>query len=119
MPLIQVDLERDLFESHHEELSRAIHDAQIDSLGVPADDLFQVFRPHGPGEIKFDPGYNGVDRQHLFLIRITMVHKYSVASKQKLYGAIVERLGQHGVRAEDIQICVVENGFEDWYAGLL
>jgi len=46
-----------------------------------------------------------------------MVHMYSVAIKQKLYRAIVERLGQHGVRAEDILISVVENGFEDWYAG--
>jgi hypothetical protein len=42
---------------------------------------------------------------------------YSVAIKQKLYRAIVERLRQHGVRAEDILISVVENGFEDWYAG--
>jgi hypothetical protein len=117
VPLIQVDLERDLFERLHEELSRAIHDAQIEALGIPADDLFQVFRPHDAGELKFDPGYNGVDRQHLVLIRITMVHMYSVAIKQKLYRAIVERLGQHGVRAEDILISVVENGFEDWYAG--
>ena len=117
MPLIQVDLERDLFERLHEELSRGIHDAQIEALGIPVDDLFQVFRPHDAGELTFDPGYNGVDRQHLVLIRITMVHMYSVAIKQKLYRAIVERLGQHGVRAEDILISVVENGFEDWYAG--
>ncbi len=117
MPLIQVDLDRDLFDSLHEEMSRAVHDAQIDALGVPADDLFQVFRPHDAGELKFDPGYNGVDRRRLVLIRITMVHMYSVASKQKLYRAIVDRLGPYGLRAEDILISVVENGFEDWYAG--
>jgi hypothetical protein len=111
VPLIQVDLERDLFERLHEELSRGIHDAQIEALGIPVDDLFQVFRPHDAGELKIAP------RQHLVLIRITMVHMYSVAIKQKLYRAIVERLGQHGVRAEDILISVVENGFEDWYAG--
>ena len=119
MPLIQIDLDRDLFQSLHEELSKAIHDAQIDALDIPADDLFQVFRPHDAGELKFDPRYNGVDRRHLVLIRITMVHMYSVATKQKLYRAIVERLGEHGVRAEDILISVVENGFEDWYAGRL
>ena len=48
-----------------------------------------------------------------------MVHMYSVATKQKLYRAIVEELGQHGVRPEDILISLVENGFEDWYAGRL
>ena len=109
----------ELFQSLHEEISRAIHDAQIDALGIPSDDLFQVFRPHDAGELKFDPGYNGVQRRRLVLIRITMVHMYSVATKQKLYRAIVERLGEHGVRAEDILISVVENGFEDWYAGRL
>jgi hypothetical protein len=117
MPNIQVDLDRALFEEKHEELSAEIHQAQIDVLGVPADDLFQVFRPHGPNELKFSPTYGGVDRQNLVQIRITMVHMYSVATKQKLYHAIVERLGKIGVRSEDILIAVVENGFEDWYAG--
>jgi hypothetical protein len=48
-----------------------------------------------------------------------MVHMYSTATKQRLYASIVERLGEAGVRAEDILISVVENGFEDWYAGKL
>jgi hypothetical protein len=119
MPLIQVDLDRVLYEAKHEQLSTEIHQAQIDALGVPADDLFQVFRPHEPGELKFDPAYNGVDRKSLVLIRITMVHMYSVATKRELYAAIVNRLVAIGVRAEDILISVVENGFEDWYAGKL
>jgi hypothetical protein len=119
VPLIQVDLDRDLFESSGEQLSSAVHQAQLDALDIPADDLFQVFTPHGPGELRFDPTYNGVDRQRLVLLRITMVHMYSVATKQKLYRAVVERLGEVGVRAEDILISVVENGFEDWYAGRL
>ncbi|RKS77469.1 tautomerase-like protein [Motilibacter peucedani] len=119
MPLIQVDLDRDLFDSSHEALSEAIHQAQLDSLGVPADDLFQVFRPHGPGELVFSPTYGGVDRQRLVLIRITMVHMYPVSKKRELYEALVHRLGEAGVRAEDLLVSVVENGFEDWYAGRL
>ncbi len=119
MPLIQVDLDRALYEAKHEELSREIHQAQIDALDIPADDLFQVFRPHDAGELKFDPTYGGVDRQNLLLIRITMVHRYPVAIKRDLYKAIVDRLAALGVRREDIQIAVVENGYEDWYAGKL
>jgi hypothetical protein len=119
MPLIQIDLERDLFEVKHEDISREIHQAQLDALGIPADDLFQVFRPHTSEELKFDRTYNGVDRQHLLLIRITMVHRYSVETKRKLYSAIVDRLGMVGIRSEDILISVVENAYEDWYAGKL
>jgi hypothetical protein len=44
---------------------------------------------------------------------------HSVAAKQRLFASIVEHLGVVGVRAEDILIAVVENGFEDWYAGKL
>jgi Tautomerase enzyme len=117
MPLIQIDLDRELYAAQHEQMSSEIHQAQIDALGIPADDLFQVFRAHEPGELKFSPSYGGVDRRSLVLIRITMVHMYSVATKQKLYRAIVERLAAIGVRSEDILIAVVENGFEDWYAG--
>jgi hypothetical protein len=119
VPLIQIDLDRELFDSLGDQLSAAVHQAQLDALGIPSDDLFQVFTPHGPGELRFDPGYNGVDRQRLLLLRITMVHMYPVATKQRLFRAIVERFAEAGVRAEDILISVVENGFEDWYAGRL
>jgi hypothetical protein len=44
---------------------------------------------------------------------------YSVSTKQGLYKAIVERFAEVGVRPEDVLIAVVENGFEDWYAGRL
>lgn len=119
MPLIQIDLDRDLFDSLGDKLSDAVHQAQVDALDISSDDLFQVLTPHGPGELRFDPAYNGVDRQRLVLLRITMVHMYSVATKQRLYRSIVERFGEAGVRAEDILISVVENGYEDWYAGRL
>ena len=63
MPLIQIDLDRELFDSLGDKLSDAVHQAQLDALDIPSDDLFQVFTPHGPGELRFDPGYNGVDLQ--------------------------------------------------------
>jgi Tautomerase enzyme len=119
VPLIQIDLDRELFDSLGDKLSDAVHQAQIEVLGIPPDDRFQVFIPHGGGELRFDPGYNGVDRQRLLLLRITMVHMYPVATKQRLYRAIVERFADVGVRAEDVLISVVENGYEDWYAGRL
>jgi hypothetical protein len=119
VPLIQIDLDRELYEASGAALSEAVHQAQLDALDIPADDRFQVFTPHGPGELVFDPGYNGVERRALVLVRITMVHMYSVAAKQRLFRAIVERFQAAGVRPEDVLISVTENGFEDWYAGRL
>ena len=119
MPLVQVDLPRALFDEKGDKISSEIHQALIDSLEIPADDKFQVFRPRDEGEIIFDPGYNGVDRRSLILIQVLMVHMYPVDRKRELYRHIVTRLDAIGVRPEDIQIAVSENGYEDWYAGRL
>ena len=117
MPLIQVDLSAALYDELHEQMSTEIQAAQVEALGITPDDLFHVFRPRQQGELKFDPGYNNVERRDLVLIHITMVHMYPVAKKRALFEAIARRLGALGIRSEDILISVVENGFEDWYAG--
>jgi hypothetical protein len=117
MPLVQVDLDRSLAESTGPQISDAIHQALVDGLGMDPTDRFQIFTPHAPGELVFDPGYNGVDRRQLVCIRLQMVHMYPVDAKYALFDAIVDHLGKVGIRSEDILISIVENGFEDWYAG--
>jgi hypothetical protein len=69
------------------------------SLAAPAAARRACDRQAGPGR-----WYDGVDRQRLLLLRITLVHMSSVATKQRLYRAIVERLREAGVRPEDILI---------------
>jgi Tautomerase enzyme len=117
VPLIEVHCDRGVFDKSHEDIGNAIHDAQIEALGIPADDRFQIFTPHDTGELKFDPGYNGVDRRSLIVIRVTAVHMYPVATKQAFFRTVVEKLGPLGIRGEDVLISLTENGFEDWYAG--
>ncbi len=117
MPLIQVDLNQKVYDELHEQMSTEIQAAQVEALGITPDDLFHVFRPRQTGELKFDKTYNNVDRRDLVLIHITMVHMYPVGKKRALFEAIVHRLSALGIRPEDILISVVENGFEDWYAG--
>jgi hypothetical protein len=117
VPLVHVHLDREVFEKSHEDIGNAIHDAQIEALGIPADDRFQMFQPHGPGELKFDPGYNGVDRRELLVIRVTAVHMYPVATKRAFFRTVVDKLEPLGIRPQDVLISLTENGFEDWYAG--
>lgn len=117
MPLIQIDLNRGLFDTSHDAIGRAIHEAQVEVLGIPADDRFQVFRPHDPGELEFDPGYNGVNRRDMVLIQITAVRMYRPETKKALFGKIAKNLCALGIRTEDVHIALTENGLEDWYAG--
>lgn len=117
MPLIHVHLDREVFTRSHDDIGTAIHAAQIEALGIPADDRFQIFQPHDAGELKFDPGYNGVDRRSLLVIRVIAVHMYPVATKQAFFAAVVAKLEPLGIRPQDVLISLTENGFEDWYAG--
>lgn len=117
MPLIQVHLDEELYHAQADAIGDAIHAAQIDTLSIPPDDRFQVFHPHRPGELRFDPGYGGVDRQSLLMIRIIMVARYPVKQKRALFEAIVSRLETLGIRNEDVLISLTENHYEDWYAG--
>ena len=94
----------------------AIH-AGLDRGTGHLDDLFQVFRPHDDGELVFSPDFGGADRQDLILLRITMAHMFPVDTKRRMYKALVQRLEQAGVRRDDILVCVVDVGFDDWYAG--
>jgi hypothetical protein len=117
VPLIQVDLSRKLFERAHDAIGDAIHAAQIEALGIPADDRFQVFHPHDDGELKFDAKYNAVDRRDLILIRVIAVHMYPVATKRAFFEGVVARLSSVDIRREDVLIALTENAFEDWFAG--
>jgi hypothetical protein len=119
MPLVKIDLPRQLFEEKGGQISDEVHQALIDALAMPADDKFQVFRPREVGELVFDPGYGGVDRRGLVLIEVLMVHMYTVERKRELYRQVVGRLAAVGIRPEDVLIAVTENGYEDWYAGRL
>jgi len=117
MPTVQVDLRRELFQEKGTAISRAIHDGLIEGLDMPADDLFQVFRPHDEGEIIFSPDFGGADRRDLVMMRITMVHMFPPDTKQRMYAALVKHLEAAGLRHDDLLVSVVEVGFEDWYAG--
>jgi hypothetical protein len=117
LPLVQIDLERSLAERLGEQISDGIHQALVDALQMDPSDKFQIFRTHAKDEIVFDPSYNDVIREQLVSIQIVMVHMYDVATKYAMFDRIAERLREVGVRPEDLLISVVENGFEDWYAG--
>ena len=117
MPMIQVDLRRETFQEKGPAISKAIHEGLIEGLDMPADDLFQVFRPHDEGELVFSPDYDGADRRELVLIRITMVHMFPAGVRQHMYQVMVRKLEAAGLRHDDILISVVEVGYEDWYSG--
>jgi hypothetical protein len=117
MPMIQIDLRKEVFEEKGKEVSAAIHAALVAGLGIDDTDLFHVFRPHGEGEIIFSPTYAERDRRDLIIIRITMVQMFSAEQKRKMFIELTKRLVEVGIRRDDILACVLYNHHEDWSLG--
>jgi len=51
------------------------------------------------------------------VIRVIAVHMYDTPTKHAFFKAVVDKLVPLGIRAQDVLICLTENGGEDWYAG--
>lgn len=118
MPLVKVSLSKKRYAEQADDISAALHAAQVDALDVPVDDFFQVFTPHDEGQIRFSPTYLGVDRQDLVVVEMTVTRMFSVETKGHFWDSLVKHLEQKGIRPSDVLVAWTENnGAEDWYAG--
>lgn len=119
MPFVRVHLDRELWAQHGAAIGAAIHQAQLalPDLGIPRDDVFQVFVPHDADELLYHPTYLDADRRTLVVIELVMQRGYADDLKARLFDEIVARVRDVGVRPDDILVFSVENGPSDWLAG--
>ena len=102
-------------------LGRAVHDALVEAIGIPADDLFQVLASHDgtSGMFRYDPDYLGVHRDDgLAYIDITMRAGRTNEQKKALYARIAELAGKYaGTEPGNVFVTIHENQFADWSFG--
>ncbi len=115
MPLVRVDLHASLAD-RREALSRAIHDGLVRGLPMPADDLFQVFRLHEPGDLIYTRTFPDAARTDIVYIQILLASIYQPEDKQRMYDAVVGNLVEAGVKPDNVLIAVTENAGSDWFA---
>ncbi len=115
MPLVRVDMHR-----HHADLrlqmSEAIHSGLVDGWEMPADDLFQIFRLHEPGDLLYSRTFPDADRDDIVFIQILAFNGYTAEVKQRGANLIVDRLAALGIKRDNILIALTENGDGDWLA---
>jgi phenylpyruvate tautomerase PptA (4-oxalocrotonate tautomerase family) len=93
-----------------------VHDALVESVGIPPDDRFQLLRQSG--EMIYDRSYLGIERTEKFVIvEIIFRAGRSVEKKQALYANIAGRLEGLGIPKGDVMIVLLENAPEDWSFG--
>ncbi len=115
MPLVRVDMHQHLADLRAE-MSTAIHSALVDGWEMPADDLFQIFRLHQPGDLFYSRTFPEADRDDIVFIQILAFNGYSPEVKQRGANLIVERLAALGIKRDNILIALTENGDGDWLA---
>jgi phenylpyruvate tautomerase PptA (4-oxalocrotonate tautomerase family) len=120
MPFVRIDALR-ADQAKLDALGRAVHEALIDAIGIPADDLFQVLTSHDgtTGAIRYDPDYLGVHRDDgLVLVDITMRSGRTSEQKQALYRRVADLASNHaGTEPRNIFVTIHENDLPDWSFG--
>jgi 4-oxalocrotonate tautomerase len=118
MPLVRIDLREGKSSSYRLAISEVVYDALV-SIGVPANDRFQVITEHPEDGLIFDRAYLGVVRsEELIMIQITLNEGRSLDLKKRLYKTIADQLNSRlSVRREDVFINLVEVKRENWSFG--
>ncbi|MEJ3656972.1 tautomerase family protein [Actinomycetes bacterium KLBMP 9759] len=97
-------------------LGDAVHDALVESIGIPPDDRFQVLR--GGGEVVYDPGFLGVTRDDdVVFVQVVLRRGRSDELKRAFYSALAKHVAAAGTDPRNLVVALVENGLGDWSFG--
>ena len=119
MPLVRIDAvraDRDRLEA----LGRAVHDALVETIGIPPDDRFQVLVGYdGTSSMLRYENFLGVQRDDgIVYVAITMRSGRTPAQKQALYRRIAELAHEYaGTEPRNMFVTLAENESIDWSFG--
>ncbi len=118
MPLVRIDLLKGRPEAERAAIGDAVHAALV-SIGVPADDRFQVIAEHDPANFRHTGSYLGITyTDGLVIVQVTFNEGRTTEQKKALFKALAE--GVHAaanVRPQDIFVGLVEVKRENWSFG--
>ena len=118
MPLVRIDLATGRTPEQVRAIADAIHTAIVAEYGIPERDRFQVITEHPAQHIIAEDAGLGFERtEGVLVIQVFTQRGRSDETKQRLYRAVHDRLGEVGVVGEDVFIGYVENGPQDWSFG--
>lgn len=119
MPFVRTAVPFGMDSARRHHIVEGIHDALVDSIGMPRDELFNLVNEYRDQDFFFDRGFNGIARSDaLIVVEITMRRGRSDAMKRALYAAIVQNLeARAAVSPKDVFIFAHENDYSDWSVG--
>jgi len=116
MPHARIDLHR-VHQPQLPEFSRAVLAGMVKGFDMPADDLFQVFRFHEPGELVYSPTFPEQQRDDIIFVEIVAQVGYTDEQKQGAMRSIVDELETLGVKRDNVLCVMLEVHGAAWHAG--
>jgi phenylpyruvate tautomerase PptA (4-oxalocrotonate tautomerase family) len=118
MPFVRTAVHKDTPQSRKQAIVDGIHQALVEAIGMPADELFNLVSGYDSDDFFYDRRFNGIARSdRLVVAEITMRRGRSDAMKRDLYARIAANLETAGVSPRDLFIFVHENDYSDWSVG--
>ena len=119
MPFIRTCVHKDTPATQRQSIVDGIHQALVDSIGMPADELFNLVTDYDAQQFFYSRTFNGVARSDaVVVIEITLRRGRSDAMKRALYAGIAQNLEKNaGVAPSDVFIFMHENDYSDWSVG--
>ena len=119
MPFIRTCVHKDTPAAQRQSIVDGIHQALVDSIGMPADELFNLVTDYDAQQFFYSRTFNGVARSDaVVVIDITLRRGRSDAMKRAVYAGIAQNLEKNaGVAPSDVFIFMHENDYSDWSVG--
>ncbi|HEU4382015.1 MAG TPA: tautomerase family protein [Anaeromyxobacteraceae bacterium] len=119
MPLVRISLRQGGPPGRGRAVGDAVHQAMVETIGVPPLDRFQVITEHPAEGLVYDPAYLDIQRSdEVVLVQITLNAGRTLEQKKALYARIAALARERaGVRPEDVLVNLVEVARENWSFG--
>lgn len=119
MPFIRTSVHQDTTPQQRQGIVEGIHEALVESIGMPEDELFNLVTEYAPQQFWCSRTFNGIARsERVVVVEITLRRGRSDAMKRALYAAIARNLELRAdVSPADVFIFMHENDYSDWSVG--
>jgi len=118
VPLVRISLMR-ASQGNARQVADAVHDAMVETLGIPPGDRFQIITAHDPEQLIYDRSFYGLERTEGFIaVQITLAAGRTTQVKKNLYRRMAELLQERlRVRPEDVFVSLIGVQADDFSLG--
>jgi phenylpyruvate tautomerase PptA (4-oxalocrotonate tautomerase family) len=119
MPLVRLELPDTFSAESARRAGDAVHNALVDTMGVPVDDRFQVLSRHAAGALVCTPGFLGVQHgARALFVQVVLAPGRTLQQKRAFYARTAADVAAAlDVSPSDVIINLVETLRENWSFG--